>query len=487
MKQKPLARVFSDRLPLLVLILCLIQPVMDVFSYWMGIAGASKIITLLLRLCVLAVVVAIGFCLSQRKWIYIVTAGVFVLLTLGHAAVCAYYGYQDPVGDLTNLVRIYHMPLVTLSFITFIRRDKRCLDAVKWGFLGSFGLIVLVEILATVTNTDPHTYANKAIGVLGWFSMPSAQSAILSMVVPVAILCVVERKKYHPVFTAGIGVIGLGVLYLFATRLSYAALLGCAFCMAASCLIFRLVRGEKSGKAAAVFAVLGIIALLLAGVSPMKANNEKVAENARLKQEDILALVQADREAALADGLTGRALETASLKSAYEKYLPGVTGRFGLERTAEYYSYSTDVADLSNARLQKQSYSRMLLQDQPLARLFGLELYDLTYDGVTYDAENDFHGIYYLCGGVGLALMLLFVGYFLLRILRALALDFKGCFTLPAAGFGIAMICGLAHAYFTAGVLRRPNSNFYLGVIFSAVYVLSTVERKARKTEENEE
>ena len=123
-------------------------------------------------------------------------------------------------------------------------------------------------------------------------------------------------------------------------------------------------------------------------------------------------------------------------------------------------------------------------KDQPLARLFGLELYDLTHADVTYDAENDFHGIYYLCGGAGLVLMLAFVGYFLFRVVRALVLDFKGVFTFSAAGFGIAMICGLAHAYFTAGVLRRPNSNFYLGVIFAVIYILS--ERTVRKTEENE-
>jgi len=485
MERKPLARDARSGLPLLVMVVCLIQPLMDIFSYWTSSAGVNNIITLILRLCLLVAVVTAGFCLSERKWIYYATVGGLLLLTVGHCAVCAYYGYQDLLGDVTNLVRIYHMPLITLSFATFIRRDERCLTAVKRGMLGAFGLIILVEILATLTHTDPHTYANKGIGVLGWFTLPSAQSSILSMVIPVAILCVAEWKKFHPIFTAGIGIAGFGVLYLFATRLSYAALLGCAFGLAVSCLIIKLTRREHSGRAAVVFAALGIVALLLAGGSPMTANNEKVAENARLKQEDILALVSADREQALADGLTGDELETASLKSAYEKYLPGVTGRFGLERTAEYYGYTTDVVNLSNTRLQKQSYNMMLLQDQPLARLFGLELHDLTYARITYDAENDFHGMYFLCGGVGLALMLAFVGYFLFRIVRALVLDFKGVFTFSAAGFGIAMICGLAHAYFTAGVLRRPNSNFYLGVIFAVIYILSG--RKTRKIGENEE
>lgn len=484
MDRKPFARAIQSRFPLLVFILCMIQPVMDVLSYWLDVAGADNTITLLLRLLVLVATVLAGFVLSRRKWIYFLLCGVLILLAAGHAAVCLYYGYQDPVGDLTNQVRIYQMPLTVLAFITFFRRDEKCLNAVKWGFLDSFGVIVAVELLATVTQTDPHTYANKGIGVLGWFLTTSAQSAILSMVIPVAILCVLEWKQHHLLFSAGIGVLGLGVLYLFATRLTYAALLGCAFGLAASCLLIKVLHKKPYGKTAAVFAALGIVAVLLTGLSPMAANNEKVAENAALKQEDILQLVAQDRAAAEAEGLTGTELETAALKSAYEKYLPGVTGRFGLERTAEYYGYTTDVVNLSNTRLQKQSYSLMLLQDQPLARVFGLELHDLTYDDVTYDAENDFHGIYFLCGGVGLALMIAFIGFFLLRIAVVLVKDFKAYFTLPAAAFGIALICGLAHAYFTAGVLRRPNSNFYLGVLLAAVYVLSAARGTKRDTEE---
>lgn len=485
MKQNALARRLQPQLPRMVLVLCLLQPVMDVLSYWVETAGMDNRITLVLRLAMLAFIVASGFLMARRKWIYGAVIGVLVLLTIGHSAVCWYYGYQDPVHDLTNLMRIYQLPLVTMAFITLLKRNERCLDALKQGFLGSLGIIILVELLATVTATDPHTYANKAIGILGWFLTPSAQSAIVSMIVPVAIVCVLERKAFKPGYAAGIGLVGLAVLYLFATRLSYAALLGCAFGLAGSCLILKLVKKAPAGKAAAAFAVLGLAALLLVNVSPMQANNDKVAENARLKQEDILALVEADTAEAQAAGLTGDALKTAGLKSTYEKYLPGVTGRFGLERTAEYYDYTTRVSDLSNTRLQKQSYNLLLLEEQPLARWFGLELNDLIYDGVTYDAENDFHGIYFLCGGVGLLLLIAFIGWFLIRIVRALVKDFKGSFTITAAGFGIALICGLAHAYFTAGVLRRPNSNFYLAVILAAVYVLTVVKPKSKEIEEN--
>ena len=483
MRESRLALALQRHLPGIVLILCLIQPVMDVLSYWLIYAEAGNTITLLLRFCVLIVLVLCGFVLSERKWIYLTLAGVLLLMTVGHVAVCIRYGYDAPVADLTNLVRIYQLPLATLVFVTFLKKDRRCLTALELGFLCNLGIILLVGLLATVTGTDPHTYANKGVGMLGWFTMPSAQSAILSMLVPVSVVFVMERKKLRPVYVAGIGVVGFGMLYLFATRLSYAALLGCAFCLAGVCLLLKWQKKVPAGRAAAILAAFGIVAVLLAGVSPMEANNEKVAVNAELKQQDIDTMVASDRAAAEAEGLTGRELELAALRSAYDKYLPGVTGRFGLERVAEHYGFSTDMNEICNARLQKRAYCTFLMEDQPLARIFGLELSDMTFDSATYDAENDLHGIYFLCGWVGLALLLATLVFLFLCVLWALLRDFKGFVTLENAGFGIAMVCGLAHAYFTAGVLRRPNSNIYLAAIAAVLYCAAEAGQKKTRRE----
>jgi len=483
MKQHPLTRALQRRLPWLILVLFLLQPVMDVLSYWTDYAGMNNTITLLLRLCVLVLIVLTGFWLSRRKWIYYVAVGLLLVLTVCHVLVCRRYGYQDPIGDLTNLVRIYQLPLTTLAFISYLRSDPACMKWVKYGFLGSFALILLVEILATVTGTDPHTYANKGVGVLGWFVTPSAQSAILSMLVPVVVVCVADRKKLHPLWTAGISLVGFGSLYLFATRLAYAALVGSAAALALSCLVIKLVGKVKAGRAALVFGLCAVAAVLLVNLSPMAENNALTSWHAQRKQNEINAMVEADTAAAREAGLSGHELQVAALRSAYEEFVPGVVGRFGLERTAEYYDYSTDASKVADARVQKKAFCAMTMEEQPGCRLFGLELGDLSHGGNTYDAENDFHGIYFLCGGVGLALLVLFLAYFVLRIAAALIRDFKYYFTLPAAGFGVALICALAHAYFTAGLLRRPNANFYLAAILAAVYALTAARRE---TEDHE-
>lgn len=470
----------APHLPRVILFLFALQPSLDVLSYWMDHLGLPNTLTLGLRMLMLAFMVGLGFLLSDRKGSYYLMAAVLGIHALCHGGVILGYGYLSPVGDLANLIRIYQLPLTTLVFITLLRQTGQGLSQIRRGFSLSLLLILGVAVLSRITGTDPHTYANKGIGLLGWFYLPSAQSAILSIVIPVAMAWWMERKNLHPGWTALICLTGFGMLWLFATRLAYAALLGTACAFGLTFVILRITQRANSIPAAAVMALFVILALILIPVSPMVKNTELVNINAGLKQEDILTLVAADDAAAAEAGLTGEERTIASLASAYEKYLPGVTGRFGLERTARRYNYSTAVSNLSNTRLQKLSYCRMLLEDMPDCRFFGLELTQMTHNGEVYDVENDFHGIYYLCGYTGLALMVGFFLFFFLRIARVLILDFRRYFTLENAGYGIALICGMAHAFFTAGVLRRPNTTFYLAVILAAVYVI-TEAKPAKK------
>ena len=113
------------------------------------------------------------------------------------------------------------------------------------------------------------------------------------------------------------------------------------------------------------------------------------------------------------------------------------------------------------------------------AKLFGIELSRFTFQKYNYDVENDFHGIYYLYGAVGLAARRLYIAWFPLMIAKALLTRFKQVFTLEAAAWGIGLIMCLGHCYTTAGVLRRPSASFYMAATLAAVYYLV----KMKKTE----
>lgn len=475
MKRSDLVR----RLPLLMLILCVLQPCLDVLSYWLDATGAGNAITTMLRFAMLAAIVLLGFALSRRKRYYFGLAAILAVLTAGHMAACFADGYDAMVDDLANMLRIYQLPLMTLAFITFIRSNPDCMRSVRTGFLWSLLVIALVEVLSVITGTNPWSYPNKEVGILGWFYFANSQSAILSTIVPVAIAWVVEKKEGKPVPVLLACLVGMGTLYFLATRLAYAALVGTGAALAVTLVILHKTQGVKRRAAALVILACTVAALAGYTVSPMMENNRLVEQNLLLKMADIEEKVAADEARAIAEGLEGTALQEARLRSAYEEYLPGVTGHFGLSRTAELYDYSTDVDIIADMRLQRLRFNKMLMEDSaPLTFWFGLEREDISHDGITYDVENDFHGIFYLCGAVGLILMLVFIGWFLLRICRALVRDFKGTFTLEAAGCGVALICSLAHAYFTAGVLRRPNATFYLAAVLAAAWGLTQKKGK---------
>lgn len=467
MKKSDFRDGLTARLPRLLLILCLLQPMLDMLSFWQDTLGWGNTLTTVLRFAMLAAVVSIGFACSGRKGVYLVLGGVLAVLTAGHVAACLQWGYDAPWKDLANLLRIYQLPLMTVSLITMIEVNPGGMQALKRGFFWCLLICAAVEALSVLTGTNPYTYPDKEVGILGWFYFPNSQSAILAMLVPVAVTATLHKKYLGPITIVTGGV----VLYCFATRLSYVALIGCFVVLALGVVVLRRQSGVAWKRTAALLMAVAVAAAAGYSVSPMTKNAQMVAKNKVLKQLDIEEKVSWNEAQAQEQGLEGEALAAARLEDAYETYLTGPTGRFGLERTAKWYGYSTDAGDIADVRREKLTFNQMLLEDNPgLSLWFGLEREDLTYEDESYDAENDFHGIFYLCGITGLGAMVIFLGYFLVRMLAALRRDFCGTMTLDALGCGLAIGCGLLHAYCTAGVLRRPNASFYLAALLAMAY-----------------
>ena len=446
------------------LALIVIQPVLDVLSYWLNASGSENTLTLALRLLLLLITCGTGFLMAPHKRPYYITGSILLLLVLGHIAACLQYGYGQPLRDLTNLVRIFLLPLTTLSFITFLQVWPELRAKIPGAFFLCLVMILLVELLSTVTGTDPHTYANKSIGVLGWFYFANSQSAILTMLVPVSI--VYAWHRWPGAIAAGLcSLIGMGMLFLFATRLAY---LGCLAVGAALGLCFLLHRNKALGL---WLLVLTLVFGAMLPISPMAKNQKLVAENAILKQEDIDTMTMADTAAAEAHGLTGDQLRLAQLEHSYETYLPGLVEHFGLQRTAEAYSYSTRASDICDVRRARITYSRLLLEDSPtLSKFFGMELSRWDSSSGSYDVENDMHGIFFLCGGAGLCLILIFFGYFIVAVLCCLFRYRAKLLTPDFVALCTALILCGAHVYATAGVLRRPNAAFYLAVCLAMLW-----------------
>lgn len=478
--------------------LIIIQPIMDVASYWLTFAGVSNTVTLLIRMLVFTFALVTAFSVSDRKVIYYAAVSVAFLLYLGHVFACLQTGsFSDPVGDLTNYVRVVQLPFLTIAMISFMNKNSRAFSWLAGGAVVAFCIIIAVEAISTLTGTDPHTYSS-GIGLIGWFNNTNSQSAILCMISPIVVLWQYRSgdRRFIP-FIVSSAVCCLS-MYLFGTRLAYMGV----FALTVGMGLMIILLNRKDWKYGAVLLGLAVVFVFLWPVSPAARNlglndtiqtdrqniiNEELQNN-REELDIIIEKLQeitdengdgTEEPPVVSDDESKLVVE--QLTPIYERHVGDFVKRFGAEKTMEMFNYTLDVRKFASVRAKKLMFAEMLMDDSPSsARWFGIELSRFTFEGTIYDVENDFHGVYYLYGITGLAIIILFFASFAVFIAYALVKDFRKNFTIEAVSFGIALVMGLVHAYFTAGVLRRPNASIYLSFILAGVYYLIFIREKQK-------
>lgn len=500
-KKRTFSQRLTDKLPLLVVLFCCIQPVLDVLGYWQDELGIPNVLTLTLRMLLLAGTVLAGFLLSDRKRYYWIAAGVLGLLTLGHGIACLQVGYPDPMQDLINLVRIYLMPMTAICFITFLRRNEKVFPAIKLGLALTMGIFILVMAVSELTGTNPYTYPNKKLGILGWFMWTNSQSAILSMLMPISIAWALSRWKTKLLPVLLVTAVAEVALFFLAPRLAYASLVAIGLGLSVSLLLAREKRGLR--QAVAIFLCTAVFVGLYP-VSPTRLNQLEISKNAAERQQAVDEIMnEATKPTKPTEppqpGVPEPEPEPPQeltylekMDEIYSGYLGGLVRRFGLERVLKAYDFSTDTGYIANNRTKKIMFCKLLMEDSPrLSRWFGLDIGRMFLESKVkdpdtlqwvdgyevYDVENDFHGIYFLCGGVGLALMLGFLMWFALRVLLALVRRFRTAFTVDLAAFCAAYCTAMLHCYFTASILRRNNASVYLAMILAGMWYLTRREQ----------
>ena len=525
----------TEKLPVLVMILFLLQPVLDVAGYWQEHLGISNIMTLSVRMLLLTGSFALGFVMSERKRYYAAAVCIFAAHMLLHAYACAVRpgGYTAPARDLLNLVRIYYLPMMTICLVTFMKKNGEVLTAVRKAFVLVLLTIGLVQALSVLTGTNPYTYPMYFVGVLGWFLWTNSQSAILSMLLPVAVLYMAERRENRLLPLLLVTAAGEASLFFLGPRLAFASLLAGGGLAAASLLVIR----RACWKHALAVLLVTIFFAALYRVSPTHERAgftymENYYEWERVEQLEIqysgtvaeilssdnkagsgiLSVLEGDAgtsDSSLAS-LTEEILDAENADKLEELYrskylLWSVVERFGRDRVFQLYQYTADPEILGNVRKVKISFCRLLMEEAGLtSRLFGLNLQEMTFtredkDGFlvvdNFDVENDFHGLFFLAGVTGLLLMTAFIAVIALRALFVTIRAPKTYFTLKMASMGIAFALAMGHAVFTASVLRRTNASIYLAAVLAALWYLtdsrsgslrsSAVRQSLRKADEN--
>lgn len=471
---------FEKQIPIFIICFCVLQPLLDVLAFWRTTLGFSAIVLTLLRALTFLGLTALGFFVSRRKRRYILLAAAALLYLAGHILAASSMGYQNPVADLTDQLRVLVLPFATAAMMSFLDRSDKAFRALETGLVLSLGVIALTVLLSVATGTDPHSYLGKQIGTLGWFLWPNSQSAILSMLTPLALAWCCERftGRVFPVVLTSLECFGL--LFLLGTRLSFVSIpvigIGLAVCM--------WLADKAARRQALTIFLAALLFTALWPISPVREAQKRTAVNAVVKQQRIDAAVEACGE----DPKAGRTENAEALAAAYRYCLQGTVDRFGLDRTAKAYDYSLDQATIFDGRRKKLVFNRLLMEDSNgLSHWFGLEisrmyqhtqLYDFYADSWTdgteaFAPENDLHGVYYTGGWVLLAGILGWILWYGLRALRALIRGGRRVFSVPFAAFCASYGFFLIYAYATNSVLRQTRNIFCVSAVLAGLWYLS--------------
>ena len=430
-------------------LLCLLQPVLDILSYWLGMVPHGTTISLGLRMIILALAILFAWMLSDHKKPFFILLIILTLFWLFHAGSCLLVGYQSPISDFINYARTAQIPIMTMCLIVLLRKTQSPLSLLEKLFTASLYFIAMITIIAVITKTTVYSYPRWKVGYSGWFGWTNSQSAIYAVLTVFSVFPALIRRDW--IRTGVRCAVGFLLLFFLGTRLAYAEI----FLIALVFLVSMLITHRFDWRSAAI---IFVIAGLCAGCyrfSPM-------AVNQRLFQESVAEQQQTADNADL------------TVDELYEKYMSAMVDRFGIDAVKEIYHNSRDVSVIGDVRLYKINYCKMVMAQLPLSsKLFGFELAETRHQQSIFDVENDFHGIYFLYGIIGLVLLLCYLLFFAGKALSELfrsGVNNEKTWLLAACVSAMILIL---NSYFSASVLRRPNASFYLSITLAIVSFLT--------------
>lgn len=516
----------EKRLSAIALVILVIQPALDVLSYFLEQTGSNAISTVA-RFLMLAAVALLGFLASHRKKLYLLFYGVVGLFWVLHMANCFRIGYVSLFSDAANFLRILNFPIFTLTFITFFqRRDVR--KSIYLGFAIDLGEVLLFTALPWLLGHPVYTYETLEVGVLGWFSTPSAQSAVIALLVPMGLLWAIRTRKY-PVFLAA-ALLGFGLMFFTGTKFTFYSI----FIVGGAYLFLFALRWKKQFLLYGLtLLVILCAAFLFRHQSPMSVREqlssnaqgeysrlvEESLKNSGVDEEEIQKLQEGAGEEEEEEeekkgptptpeerlgNLRRNIIGVYTDREVYGPFFENLHERFGAYRVMDAYNYTVQTNQLSDTRVRKAIYAQLVWEEKDfLTKLLGFEYSDMLAGGSIYDLENDFPAVFYFCGYLGFGLYLLFFAYFAFILLRAFWKKLKAAalasrqqgklgpplmwnlqvfwqalrqfLTLEMGGVGMTFLLAIIAAQISGNVLRRPNVTAYFAVAAACVYFL-TVE-----------
>lgn len=453
----------TDRNSIILAILIMIQPILDMGSYF-GIRTGIDSVMPVLRLILFGAIMLYAFILSDRKKPYYIFALVVGAYFIIRVLLCARNGY-NLVSDVKDFLRTLQMPALTLAFITLFQHAKDFPGSMGKFFAVNYVTIAVSILLSYAVGYPAPTYVATGVGIKGWFYAGNAQSCILSIMAMPA-LCYFYQKNNNLLFVL--------TLLLACTLMFLLGTLVATWSIFVICIIFLVLilwNREKKWIIAGVLVAMLVATFVALPYSPSTQNSTN-EQYVQMEWEAFLGDQKKDPDETPGDG------DTDDIQyDLKDTLLEPLVERFGYDKVLDVYGGEITAADLMDVRQVKVAFGRLVMAERDVwTWLFGIEEADITYDGTSYYPENDFPSIFFFYGIVGICLYVAFLAYFAWILLKDI---FKSLKKLPVKQtiLGLDLVLAMGIAQMSAHVLSQPNASIYISLMLAYAYYICKIRK----------
>ncbi len=448
----------------LLLIVLVMQPFLDILAYIQRDFSISFAGYIRLALTVCLPLYTLIFTQKKKQFIGVMAIiGTFCAL---HILNTLREGFAGAFSDTKYLLLVAHAPILLFSFF-FLYEKASLKKQITISLIVNVVVNVLVFYLSYVLNSGNPTYPLFQMGWTGWYVIPNAQSLILVSLLPFAVYYVIKYCKYY------FPLIAVPLVYMYTingTKAAFLALL-VVFAGVTGFTVLELVftkRDKFQVYKVIMASVLIVVSLLCYNYSPRQIIDSTTESNRLQEQEALEELMNSELEE---EGENGDGEELKG-KAMYLKYInPNLVDRFGGEKVLEAYGENLNSYGMSDMRLKKLIFGRLTWEECDFAtQLVGFEYSKMQHNDDNFDLENDPQAILYYYGYIGAALYLAFIGYFVLRMIKQLILNFKESFNLFNFTILITLMLQIFATIYSGYLLRRPNVAIYLSVVLLLIH-----------------
>ena len=464
------------------LLFIIIQPILDIISYFQEIAyGVSY--TWIIRILALLIFLLIIFIKSKNKKKLVLYLLPFLIYFVLHFINLYRINQLSIVDEIKYYIMTFQSVIITIYLIEYLKNSSEDLKIIKLSMFLNFIIIAYSIFLSYITHSYVYTYGT--FGITGWFNSANTASMVLCAIVPWSIYYCLEKEN-KTLFSCVL-VVSFIIMYFNATRACYFSFILSIFILL-YCSLFKKNSNNRKFNIIilSIFLLLPIILYNNSFTSDREiiSKNVVISDNINIsnvintsESECLKKILKAGNDISnVCESDAEKKKEIIKvLKSSY--IYRDIIDTYGEDKVYQYFNQTFNISMLSNNRYMKKINAKIVFDNSDfITKMFGIGYG--RHEIKTHDLENDLTAIWLYYGYVGFSLYILIYVYLLLLAVKYFINNKNAIFDIKFIFIIFLIALLLFGGEYSGALLRKPNANIYVAILLVISYFNCIIPKK---------